>query len=218
MDRRTCLRLVGAAGAMGLTGCLSEEGESADTAPPEASPTPEDPSTADPASGSPTASTPNGKETGTGVRTATPLPRPASTPAPGECDATAPPKPSTGEGLPDPREYPGRPTEITTAAVGPFLEAYESAHRFNRILADLGADCVEYVDVSSYGSTATAAEGGVTATVETRGSYTGTTCTTVTGTDTPTPLPHADLAIESARYYVTDRFLLREGVVVECWD
>jgi len=195
VDRRTCLRLLGAASALGLAGCLSEGSENADTEPPAALSTPA-----------------NSGETTTGT--------PASRPALGGCDATDPPSPSTGDGLPDPREYPEQPTEMTAETVQPFLEAYESAHRFNRELAALAADgdCVEYLDASTYESTVTAVGSEITGSVETRASYTGGTCTTVTGTETPTPLPHADLAIESARYRVSDRFLLRKGVVVECWE
>jgi hypothetical protein len=218
MDRRTYLELVGAAGALGVAGCLSTDDE-AGTAAPEESQTPT--STDTPATGSTDAGTPTPLEEGTttDMPAPTPVPQPESTPAPGECAATDPPMPATGDGLPGPRSYPEKPDDITESAVRSFLEAYESAHRFNRELAELAADgtCVEYLDAPSYGSTVTAVEDGVTGTVETRASYTGTPCSTVTGTDSPTPLPHADLVIESARYYVTDRFLIREGIVLECW-
>ncbi|MFC7139202.1 hypothetical protein ACFQMA_05040 [Halosimplex aquaticum] len=38
-----------------------------------------------------------------------------------------------------------------------------------------------------------------------------------TGTVTATPLPHMDLAYETAQYYLTDRFLFRNRTVAECW-
>ena len=106
------------------------------------------------------------------------------------------------------------------APVRTFVEEYEAAYRYNRELARVAStgNCLEYLDASSTESTVVSVENGVAGEVVTRASFTGRTCPRTTGTDTRTPLPHADLAAESARYYVTDRFLLRNGVVLECWD
>lgn len=206
MNRRTCLALLAGVGTTGLAGCLSGSEGSATSQPTE---TDEHgttaQSTADTASASPTSPTDTGPD--------------VSTPAPGECDSVEPPSPSTGEGLPDPKQYPERPELIERDAVTSFIEAYEVAYRFNQRLAALAADgaCVSYLDMSASELTVADIENGFTGSVTTRGSYTGTSCPAATGTDTPTPLPHVDLAFKTAEYSVTDRFVIRNGTVVECW-
>lgn len=145
----------------------------------------------------------------------------SGTPPQAECSATAPPEPETGEGLPDPRSYPERPPELTEAAVKEFVEQYESAFKYNSMLASFVADgeCVKNLELYVVGSETTVEETdrGFEAEVTTRGSYTGTACQTVTGTDTPTPLPHADLPYMTARYRVTQWALNRDGTVYRCW-
>jgi hypothetical protein len=142
-----------------------------------------------------------------------------STPEPGECSAASPPDPSTVDGLPAPRDYPDRPSTVDEATVRSFVEAYETAYRYNSRLAAVAADgdCLGNLEVRATDVTADAVGEGVEATVTTRGSFTGTNCPEVTGSDTPTPLPHVDFGAETARYYVTDRFAVRERTVVECW-
>ncbi|WP_436925123.1 hypothetical protein [Halosimplex amylolyticum] len=201
MDRRSCLALVGTVASAGVIGCLSDDGES----------TP--------------AGTASGPRSDTATATGTPPTETATvpdveTPAPGECEAVAPPRPSTGDGLPDPRAYPEKPAAIEKSSAKTFVEEYEAAYRYNRRLADLAADgeCLKYLDASVTESAVAAVENGFSGEVTTRASYTGAPCPGSTGTDTPTPLPHADLAHESAEYYLTDRFLFRNGTVVECWD
>lgn len=218
MDRRTCLALLGSTAVLGSTGCLSRDAgttpvESTPTATESTSTVTESESTAE---SSPTATGTESATTSTGTDPAIDV----STPPPGECDPTAPPNPSTRDDLPDPRSYPERPAAITPDAVKPFLEEYETVYRFNKILVDLGSsdDCVESVDVSLDGSSVSEVADGVRGEVETFASYQGTTCETVTGTDTPTPMPHGDLFWLTGTYYVTDRFLIRNGVVHECWD
>lgn len=195
--RRVLAICAGTAGSV-LAGCLSN---SSDSTPAERS----SPSqTASPAAGS---STPT-------------VPAPdVTTPAPGECEAASRPHPETADGLPDPKPYPDKPAAIEKAPVRAFLEAYETAYRYNRRLAEITStgNCLRYLDMSVDESTVTSVENGVTGEVVTRGSFTGGTCPGTTATETPTPLPHADLAFESAQYYVTERFLLRNGVTVECW-
>jgi len=207
MKRRTCLALLAGVGTTGFAGCLSGS---------------EDPATADP-------SATDRPDTTTPTTTETPSETPASptnsgpdvsTPLPGECDSVEPPSPSTGEGLPDPMQYPDQPDATERDHVESFIEAYEVAYRFNQRLAALAAagDCVSYLDMSASELTVSAVENGFTGSVTTRGSFTGTSCPDVSGTDTPTPLPHADLTFKTVEYYVTDRFVIRNGTVVECWE
>ncbi|MEF8853177.1 MAG: hypothetical protein V5A28_12300, partial [Haloarculaceae archaeon] len=101
-----------------------------------------------------------------------------------------------------------------------YLESYESAYRYHARLADLAEEggCVEYLDTEVTESKVWETDDGVVAEVFTTGSYTGTTCPTTGATDTETPLPHADFFEQAAHFLVTERFLVREGVVVECWE
>lgn len=188
MNRRDYLSLVAGGSLVGAAGCVSHPVESPDG----------------PAS-------PEGSHSTPGA--------PWDTPAPGTCEAVSLPKPSTGEGLPDPRPYPGKPAPFTESAVRTYLESFEAAYRHNRVLADVAedGDCLDYLDVYATESQVSAVGVGFRGTVTTRGSYTGASCPGVTGSDTPTPLPHADFGGKSATYYLTDRFLQREGVVVQCF-
>lgn len=200
MDRRTYLTFLGSVGITSTAGCLSNNYVS-----PAAEPSPKAQTQTTSSSEIPptTDSSPN-----------------ISTPAPGECEAETVPQPSPSDGLPDSKSYPEKPTEIDPVPVEIFLAKYETAYRFNRRLAEIASagNCLSYLDMSVTESTVTRVSNGVTGEIVTRGSFTGTTCPETTGTDTPTPLPHADLAPEAARYYVTERFLLRNGITVECWD
>lgn len=202
MNRREYLSLFGAAGV--AAGCLGDG-----TGMP-----------ADSGSTAPRSETRTGSAPATHTATSTPAlaPPDAETPAPGECDAPSPPQPSTGDGLPDARSYPERPARIEVAPVKTFVEEFEAAYLYNRRLAEVAAEdnCLEYLDTFVTESTVRRVEGGVVAEVVTRGSYTGMPCPGTTGTDTATPLPHADFFSQSARYYVTDRFTVRNGAVVEC--
>lgn len=204
MNRRTLLSALGSAAAVGAAGCLSggDGPDAAGTAPPT------DESTDTP-SVTPTSTRPRTDATSPDV----------TTPAPGECEATAPPYPDSYEGLPDPKPYPAKPDAIEPDQVDQFLRDYENAYRFNTVLADLVAEgaCITYLDAPVEESSVSTASDGVVGSVETRWSFTGDTCPDATGTDTQTPLPHADGMVKRARYYVTDRFLIREGVVVACW-
>lgn len=219
MDRRSYLALLGSLGATGVVGCLSSDGG----ATPVDSRTPIRSSTERTvgSSTSETAGSSKSETTGSSTpsRTTGTVPD-VSTPPPGECTATSPPLPSTGEGLPDPRPYPERPGEIAPAPVTTFVESYEGAYRFNEILADVAASghCLNELEATVTGSTVTATANGVVGEVTTRSSYTGGTCPGTAGTDTATPLPHADFFSRTAQYYVTERFLLRDGVVLECWE
>lgn len=189
VSRRSALRAAGAALA-GLAGCL--EGSPDEGADPSPSP-----------------------ETTTPPATAFPD---VETPAPGECSATAPPYPDTGERLPEPRPYPDGPPTMTADGVRSFLDAYESAYLHNDKLREVDAEgrCLSYLDVSVDGVELRATAGGYAATVSWFRGFQATRCATPTGTDTPTPGPHADLWGDT-RYVVTERFLLRNGAVVECW-
>lgn len=225
MNRRSYLSVFGAAVAGAVTGCLDDStgpaaGES--TAP--RSGTAPQSDTVDPGSApTDTAGTAGTAGTATaGTHTTTPPSIDVETPAAGDCDASSRPNPSTGDGLPDPREYPDPPDRIEPEPVESFLVAYEGAYLYNRRLADLAADdaCVEYLDTSVEGSTVRRTDDGIVGEVVTRGSFTGTTCPRGSGTDTDTgtPLPHGDYFTQTATYLVTDRFLVRDATVVECWE
>lgn len=135
-----------------------------------------------------------------------------------DCDANAPPEPETGAGLPDPQSYPERPDQLRAATARQFAEAYEHAYRFNSVLVELAAanDCVDYLDVHVMESTVERTGRGYRVTVTTTGSYTGTNCPGVSGTDTPTPPPHVDFGATTTVYLVTDDRLRRDGVDVAC--
>jgi len=219
VNRRRYLASLGV--AVGLGGCLSD-GADTGTATPDG-----DPGTGPGAETSPsptptveTGGTPTPLSSDTqGTASATPPPIDVETPAPGECEAPPRPKPETGEGLPDPRDYPDPPDQFDPETIRSYLEAYEGAYRYNYRLADLAEDnaCVEYFETEVTGSTVWQTDRGIVAEVLTTGSFTGTTCSDTTGTDTPTPLPHADYFTQPAYYLVTDRFLILDGTVVECW-
>lgn len=228
MNRRTCLSVLGTTVAGLAAGCLDESAAPADGE------TPADGDGTAPASGTApgtgtepgTDATP-GSSPASGTPTATPPEIDLETPAPGECTAPERPKPETYEGLPDAREYPDPLDAFDRETVQSFLEAYEGAYRYNARLADLVEDdaCVEYFETEVVGSTVWETDDGVVGDVVTTGSYTGETCPretstgthTGTRTETGTPLPHADFFEQSATYLVTERFLVREGGVVECW-
>jgi len=227
VNRRRYLSILGATVAGAVTGCLDDSagtpgdggstGNPSGTAPQSATPT-GSASTDDGGTDTTDTVTPGTQTTGT--HTATPPPIDVETPAPGECEAASRPKPSTGEGLPDPREYPDPPDRIELDPVKSYLEAYEGAYRYNYRLADLAEDgaCVEDFETYVEGSTVWQTERGIVGEVVTWGSYTGTTCSRTSGTDTGTPLPHADFFSQPAYYLVTDRFLVLDGTVVECWE
>jgi len=212
MNRRTYLSVLGTTVAGLAAGCLGESRGPADDG--SATPRPDTPTqmdgTTDPATD--------------GTANPTPPPVDVETPAPGECEAPERPKPETYEGLPDTREYPDPPGEFDRETVQSFLEAYENAYRYNARLADLVEDdaCVEYFETEVVGSTVWETEDGFVGDVVTTGSYTGETCPRKTGTGTrtgtPTPHPHADFFEQSAIYLVTERLLVCEGSVVECWE
>jgi hypothetical protein len=217
MERRRYLSVLGStvAGVGLAAGCIGEGGAPAaggSTAPGSDTPTQTD-------------DTPDSTTTD-GTPTETPPPIDVETPAPGECEAPERPYPETYEGLPDPREYPDPPSAFDVETLRSYLEAYEGAYRYNARLADLAEDdaCVEYFETEVTGSTLWDTDDGVVAEVLTTGSFTGETCPpatdTGTGTDTETgtPLPHGDYFTQPAHFLVTERFLVREGTVVECWE
>ena len=214
MNRRSYLSVLGTTVAGLAAGCLGDSGTPADgggTAPGSETPTQADGTT---------------DSTATDGTTATPPPIDVETPATGECEAPERPRPETYEGLPDPREYPDPPSAFDVETLRPYLEAYEGAYRYNVRLADLAEDdaCVEYFETEVTGSTLWETDDGVVAEVLTTGSFTGETCPrttdagTGTATETGTPLPHGDYFTQAAHFLVTERFLVREGAVVECWE
>jgi hypothetical protein len=222
VNRRHYLASLGV--AVGLGGCLSD-GADTGTATPDEDPgtgpgSEASPSTT-PATDGPPSPTPTPLSSDTqGTPNPTPPPIDVETPAPGECEAPPRPKPETGEGLPEPRDYPDPPEGIELETVKSYLEAYENAYRYNYRLADLAEDgaCVEYFETEVTGSTVWQTDRGIVAEVLTTGSYTGTACSDPTGTDSPTPLPHADFFTQPAYYLVTEEFLVVDGTVVECWE
>jgi len=221
VNRRRYLSTFGAALAGPVTGCLDDSngtpGDGGSTGGPSGTaPQPETPTGSASTDDEGTAT--SGPATA-GTDTATPPPIDVETPAPGECEAPPRPNPSTGEGLPDARAYPDPPDEIEPGPIRSYLEAYEGAYRYNLRLADLAEDdaCVEYFETYVTGSTVWQTERGIVGEVLTTGSFTGTTCSDSSGTDTATPLPHADYFTQAAHYLVTERLLVVDGTVVECW-
>lgn len=147
---------------------------------------------------------------------------PSGTSSPvGQCPPTAPPDPVTGNGLPDPRPYPDGPPELTDETVASFVERYERAFRYNAMLAGFQAEgtCLKYLELYVVDDETSIAQrdGHYEVTVTVQGSYTGAPCATESGTDTPTPAPHADLPQMPANYRVDGRALLREETTYECW-
>lgn len=201
-SRRRILHAAGV-GLAGLAGCLDTDPGGDDSSPRDRE-SPESASPSDP----PPSETP-----------VTDSPGPVKTPPPGECAATDPPMPDTGEHLRDPRSYPEGPPEMTADAVTSFLEAYQTAHATNELLAELAVEgrCLDYLDVAVDGfPRVQQTDAGFDVTVAWFRGYRTTRCETPTGTDTPSPAPHADYWGET-RYVVTDRFLVRAGTTLECW-
>lgn len=132
------------------------------------------------------------------------------------CSATPPPEPTDAATAPEP--YPERPAELSKSAVESFLEAYEEAYRYNDALAaspnKVGRTNEITITVRSVSVTADG-DSRFNATVTVRFESDFIDPATAT-TPTETPLPAGHGTFETA-YVVTDRFLRREGVVVECW-
>jgi hypothetical protein len=130
------------------------------------------------------------------------------------CESTPPPSPSTGEGLPDPEPYPDLTSALNPESTREYAESFETAHRHNRVLANLAADgnCVRNLGASVTESDVTQTRSGYEVTVTTRASYTGEQCPS----ETATPLPHVDLGRKSVTYTVTRRSLVREETTVAC--
>lgn len=141
---------------------------------------------------------------------------PEETPAEGACTASVP-TPTAREGFPDPKEYPDPPADRSVAAVSEFAEQFEAAYAHNSLLVRLAdADCARTIDASVTSSTFDAAETGFVGRVTVRKSYTAGGCEkpgTATGTTTPI---YADFTPARVGYYVTDRFVLRDGDPVVC--
>lgn len=154
---------------------------------------------------------------------ATTSPPPSSpvpeTPQPGQCEPTHPPAPDTAPERPDPKPYPDRPERLTIQTVTTFLAAYEEAYQFNTevvwlqendaCVADIGAD------VGKGQTDVWAARNGYQARVRWASWIHGGPCPT-TRTKTVSPAPRSYRTGETA-YYITDKYLIRNGTVTECW-
>lgn len=191
MNRRTCLALLASASVAGAAGCLtgSVDRNRADS------------------------------PTDRATRTNAHEPFDFTTPPPGGCEAVDPPTPEPSEGLPEPKSYPDRPDSLTEESVRSVFEAYEVAYRYNERLAWVaeGDHCLDDLSVFVQESQVEPRGDGFVGEVTAGGHMSGGHCPGTTGTDTPSPLPNAHFGSKTARYALTDRFLAREGVVVECW-
>jgi hypothetical protein len=135
------------------------------------------------------------------------------------CTAQPPPAPTAA--ATSPRSYPARPAALTTETVAEFLEAYETAYQYNDALAanpnKIGRTNELTVRIQSV--SVTPERDGFAADV--RGQFQSSIVDVDSSTSTPetptgTPLPMGRGPVE-ASYRVTERKLLREGVVRECW-
>lgn len=156
--------------------------------------------------------------TPTAPSTTTPTERPTETPTE-TCVARDPPEPT--DAATAPRPYPDQPAELTTETVEEFLETYESAYQYNDQLAanpdKIGRTTEIIVSIRSV--TVTSETDGFTA--EVTGRLRSDFIVTETPTETPeppteTPLPIMNVPIDT-HYTVTERRLIREGVVLACW-
>ncbi|MFB6118134.1 hypothetical protein [Halosegnis sp.] len=91
-------------------------------------------------------------------------------------------------------------------------------HRFNSVLADHvdSDDCVSRIELWGTDSEVVETDEGFEATVETSAAVYYEPCTTPTGEETPTPMPHGDLFERAGHYRLTARAVVREGVTVAC--
>lgn len=156
-------------------------------------------------------------QSSTGPSSPTPaLTPPTQTPAEGDCSASVP-TPANRDGFPAPMEYPEPPADLSVDAVDEFAEQFEEAYGHNSILVELAnADCAQAVDASVTSSTFAAVDTGVVGSVTVRRSHTTGGCEKPgSTTETTTPI-YADYSPEAVTYYVTDRFVLRNGEPVVC--
>jgi len=152
---------------------------------------------------------PGTSETATGTPTTAPTDTPTET-----CSAQDPPAPT--DAATAPRSYPDRPAELTTDTVEEFLDAYESVYQYNDALAanpeKIGRTNEIRVAIESV--SVTADDNGFTA--EVSGQFYSEILDTDSETTPETPLPMGRGPV-GATYTVTERALVRDGVVVEYW-
>lgn len=179
VKRRTVLGAIGGISVQ-LAGCLSD-GRGAMNSSPTANPP------------SPTASPP-------------PRVAPVETPAPGDCTAEDPPRPTpTGEGL-VPLPYPPYPESLTLDAADTFASEYERAYQHNQTLARFAESGTD--DISIWSSVPDFAR------YDTPRGYvvgaTGELKTADVNTATPprTQAPYGTKPF-TAWYYLTERFAMR---------
>lgn len=124
-SRRAALRASLVAVGAALAGCLGTSGD--DSSP---DPTPEP--------------TPSKSPTGT----QTPEPLPFETPAPGECEATDPPRPTPVAGY-EPKSYPTYPETLSVGSAEEFAAAYEESYRYNAYLAGEAGSHTEDIQINA---------------------------------------------------------------------
>ena len=121
--------------------------------------------------------------------------------------ATATPLPSGSVDFPDgPKERPERPAELNAASVREYVHAFEYRYAYNSLWvnerSEVHLECeVESVNETAYGYEALVTCSGYSGPDE---SY------TATGTESPTPVPHADWFTQTYRYRVDENTTLRE--------
>jgi hypothetical protein len=161
----------------------------------------------------------NDSSTRTPTNTPTVVPPDIETPGQDECSAVDVPKPETGEGLPDPRSYPEKPPDDSSDALQSFFGQYESAYAFNKTLVELQEQgvCVTRLHAFPESIHVRGAGGGYLATVQVGGYQTTRDCDEPAPTTTPSETPRTG-HVDRAEYFLTDRFLVRNDRVVECWE
>ncbi|MFC7229381.1 hypothetical protein N0B31_18420 [Salinirubellus salinus] len=138
-------------------------------------------------------------------------PTPTDSPSPSPTQTATPVTDLTGEPVtfPDgPKERPERPPTLNESSVREYVRAFEYRYAYNALWVNersqVTLECeVDAVNETAYGYEALVTCSGYSGPDE---SYTGN------GTDTPTPVPHADWFTQTYRYRVDSDTTLRERV------
>lgn len=142
-------------------------------------------------------------------------PTPAGSPSPSPTPTATPVADLTGESVefPDgPKERPERPATLNASSVRAYVHTFEYRYAYNSLWvnerSEVTLECeVDAVNETAYGYEALVTCSGYSGPDE---SYTATN-----GTDTPTPVPHADWFTQTYRYRVDGDTTLRERVSME---
>ena len=130
-------------------------------------------------------------------------------PTPTESPTATPLPADEAVGFPDgPKERPERPATLNASSVDDYVYAFEYRYAYNSLWvnerSEVHVECeVESVNETGYGHEALVTCSGYSGPDE---SY------TANGTETPTPVPHADWFTQTYRYRVSEDTTIRERV------